>query len=147
MTHPRKYTKKVLAAVAAVAALSACTPQQGQEFQAINSTRRTTGHLELQWSEEVGDVAQAYAEKLVAEGFPLAHNPFLARQLNEAEPGWLAAAENVGCGPDQFSVFTGYVFSEGHRRNLLADAWDVVGTGVARRDGKTCTVQVFVDMG
>lgn len=139
--------RTVVAAVAAAVALTACTPQQGQEFQAINATRRQTGHAELRWSEEAGTVAQAYAEKLVADGFPLAHNPFLARQLNDAEPGWLAAAENVGCGASQFAVFSGYIFSDGHRLNIQSDAWDVVGTGVARQGDKTCTVQVFVDLG
>lgn len=136
-----------VAAAAAVLALSACTPEQNAEFKAINGLRSTDGHAALPWRESVGDIAQAYAEKLASDGFPLAHNPHLAEALNGTDLPWLAAGENVGCGASPAAVFTGYVQSPPHLHNMESDAWDVVGTGVATAGGKTCTVQVFVDLG
>lgn len=139
--------RTALAAVAAAAVLSACTPEQNAEFKAINGLRGTDGHASLPWRESVGDIAQAYAEKLASDGFPLAHNPHLAEALNGTDLSWLAAGENVGCGASAAAVFTGYVQSPPHLHNMESDAWDVVGTGVATAGRKTCTVQVFVDLG
>jgi len=139
--------KKFLTVLAAVAALSACTPEQGREAVAINEVRSRTGHPTLPWSEDLGDIAQRYADRLSYPNFPLAHNPLLAQELNRAGLPWLSAGENVGCGDSQFGVFTASLFSPDHRRDILSEAWDLVGTGVSTRDGKTCTVQVFVDLG
>lgn len=144
MTLRRSLTRTL---ICATVLLSACTPEQGREWAAINATRERAGHGQLRWDESVGNIAQAHADRLSTPGFPLAHNSNLAFELDRSGTPWLAAAENVGCGPDQFAVFTGYVFSTDHRRNVLSDAWDLVGTGVSSRDGKTCTVQVYVDLG
>lgn len=145
---PRIRTAVAAAAALAALTLTACTPEQGREFQAINGVRRTEGvpGPELQWSEEAGDIAQAYAN-LLTDGRPLAHNPVLAEQLNGTSLDWLSAGENVGCGSGQLTVFTAYLFSPTHHHNILARAWDVAGTGVSTRGDKTCTVQVFVDLG
>ncbi len=138
--------RRILTAAVAVLALSACTPEQNAEFKAINGLRSTDGHAALPWREDVGDIAQAYAEALT-DGRPLAHNPGLAEALNGTDLRWLAAGENVGCGASAAAVFTGYVQSPPHLHNMESDAWDVVGTGVATAGRKTCTVQVYVDLG
>lgn len=125
---------------------AACTPEQGREFVAINDIRSRSASPQLQWDERLGDIAQAYADKLSYANFPLAHNPFLAQELNHTGIPWIAAGENVGCGPSQFGIFAAYLFSPEHARNIRAGAWDLVGTGVSTRDGKTCTVHVYVDL-
>lgn len=122
--------------------LSACTPAQLAELQAVNSRRAEGSVPGLRWSEHLGDIAQAYAEEL-QDGRPLAHNPRLQEQLAPAGL-WEAAAENVGCGPSQASVFFAYLQSPHHRENIEDPKWAAVGTGVSVRDGRVCTVQVFL---
>ena len=62
-----------------------------------------------------------------------------------AEQGYEGGVgENIAAGyPDAESVMEGWMNSEGHRANILNCDYDVLGVGVADRDGTLYWVQNF----
>jgi hypothetical protein len=66
-----------------------------------------------------------------------------------ANPGWCAAAENVGRsgnGGTLTAVHNAFMRSTGHRANILNSRWTDLGVGVARDGaGEYFVVHVFAD--
>jgi uncharacterized protein YkwD len=62
-----------------------------------------------------------------------------------AEQGYEGGVgENIAAGyPDADAVMEGWMNSEGHRANILNCDYDVIGIGVADRDGTLYWVQNF----
>ena len=145
----RRPLAKRVALVAAVPllalGLAACQPTKAQESVRahINDSRQRHGVHALGDELIVRYKAQQWAEHLAATG-TLSHSKLSAGLDGLA---WGAVAENVGRGTSIASVHASYMSSPGHRANILDRRWDRVGTGYAKgRDGRTYTVQVFVDL-
>lgn len=128
-----------------VLGLVACQPSPEQESVRayVNESRRSEGVRAIGDELIVRYKAQQWAEHLAATG-TLSHS-----KLSAGLDGlpWGAVAENVGRGSSIASVHQSYMASPRHRANILDRRWDRVGTGSAvGRDGRTYTVQVFVDL-
>jgi uncharacterized protein YkwD len=126
--------------------LAACEPTREQESvrSLINQSRSAQGLPALADDVAVRLKAQSWAQHLASTG-RLAHSQ-LSSGLDVVP--WVAVAENVGAGTSIRSVHDTYMDSSRHRANILDRRWDRVGTGHAvGDDGRTYTVQIFVDVG
>ena len=128
-----------------VIGLAACQPTRAQESvrSHVNASRSAHGVHTIGGNDILDYKAQRWAEHLASIG-TLAHS-----KLSSGLDGlaWGAVAENVGRGSSIASVHESYMASPGHKANILDRRWDRVGTGHAvGRDGRTYTVQVFVDL-
>jgi len=102
----------------------------------------------LRYQPDLNDAARFYAEDMAENGcFPADHSscdgtPFGTR-VNSFYSGG-AIGENIALGsPDpQTVVFDGWLYSDGHRENMLRDGWNELGTGYALGD-RTLWVQDF----
>lgn len=142
--RPKRRIALMLAPVL-VLGLAACGPTKAQESvrSHVNASRSAYGVHTLGDELIVRYKAQQWAEHLAATG-TLSHS-----KLSSGLDGlsWAGVAENVGRGSSIASVHESYMASPGHRANILDRRWDRVGTGHAvGRDGRTYTVQVFVDL-
>lgn len=140
-----KRTALLLAVPLLALGLAACEPTREQESvrALVNDSRRAYGVHAIGDELIVRYKAQQWAEHLASTG-TLSHS-----KLSAGLDGlpWGAVAENVGRGTSIASVHESYMASPGHRANILDRRWDRVGTGHAKgRDGRTYTVQVFVDL-
>ncbi len=142
--RPRRRLALVLGPLL-VLGLAACQPSAEQESvrSLINESRGANGLQAVGDELIVSYKAQRWAEHLAATG-TLSHSKLSADLDGLA---WGAVAENVGRGTSIASVHKSFMASSGHRANILDRRWDRVGTGHAvGRDGRTYTVQVFVDL-
>ncbi len=94
----------------------------------------------LRYHPDLNDAARFYADDMAENGcFPADHSscdgtPFGDRLRQFYSGG--AIGENIAYGsPDPATVvFDGWLYSAGHRENMLRDGWDELGTGFARGD-------------
>lgn len=93
-----------------------------------NAARAANGLPALVLNEQMTSVAQNWSQQQASEG-RMYHNPNYSTQI---AGGWSAAAENVAYGYAVADVTTGWMNSEGHRKNILGD-YNSIGIGV--KDG------------
>ena len=144
---PRRGTVSMRRIIFALVLLlaAACTPNRGASSWPSTTSGPGPRLPSCSGTRRLGDIAQAYADKLSYANFPLAHNPFLAQELNHTGIPWIAAGRTSGAGPPS-SGSSPHTCSPRARPQHPGGAWDLVGTGVSTRDGKTCTVHVYVDL-
>lgn len=134
----------VVAAVLAPAATAHAAPtDEAREIIALtNEQRAGAGAPPVQHSDAVQVVAQDWAEHLAAEDNGISHNPSFADQVPS---GWSGVAENVASGGTSPQAFHDmWVGSEGHFRNLMNPAYNVMGVGYATSStGVIFAVEVF----
>ena len=134
-------TRGALAALVVIAALilGACmNPQQQEAFDHVNASRGAAGLPALAHDAQAQTKAQAWAERLAAEG-KLYHS-----NLADGMTGWRMLAENVGYGGSIEGVHGQFMGSAGHKANILNRQVTHAGVGVARGGGRTYVVHVFV---
>jgi uncharacterized protein YkwD len=56
---------------------------------------------------------------------------------------WSTWGENVGVGPDAYSLFKAYMASPDHRANILSRNYDHVGISFIYRDGALWSTMIF----
>lgn len=140
----RARTGVLVAAVVATLVLAGClTAEQRSVLDAMNADREANGLVALPTQEDAQKKAQAWAEKLAAEG-TLYHS-----DLREGiEVRWCRLGENVGYASTVEGVQAGYMGSPGHRANILSTEWNGVGVGHAvgkvGRHEVVFTVQFFI---
>lgn len=93
-----------------------------------NAARASNGLPALVLNEQMTSVAQNWSQQQASEG-KMYHNPNYSTQI---AAGWSGAAENVAYGYAVADVTTGWLNSEGHRKNILGD-YNSIGIGV--KDG------------
>ena len=140
--RPRR-TRKRAALLALVllagVVLGACmNPQQQETFDLVNASRARAGLPALTIDLEAQNKAQAWAEQMARE------NRLYHSNLADGMTGWRMLAENVGYGSSIAQVHEAYMNSSGHKANILNNRVTHIGTGVARGNGRTWTVHVFV---
>jgi len=135
----------LLATVLAVAVLTAlttgCEPQQARTNAAllVNRDRMADGLVALGWDDELGNKAQAWADRLAAAA-ELSHS-ILQQGVT---PGWRLLGENVGFGNDVLDIHQAFMNSPVHRGAILERRYRGIGVGIATgANGKTYVVQVF----
>ena len=134
---------RVLGLVAVLATLlTGClSPEQRQVTDLLNRTRAESGVPDLRQHDELQAKAQAWAERLAAEG-GLRHSLL----SDGVSAPWRALGENVGVGATVDSVHQAFLGSPRHRANIVDRRYNNVGTGVAIANGRVYVVQVFMQV-
>ncbi|QSQ25742.1 CAP domain-containing protein [Pyxidicoccus parkwayensis] len=110
------------------------TPEEARAavYERINSLRRAHHVPELTPEPVLERVAQAYSDRMAAEGF-FAHVAPDGSTLTQRLPASLRSmrsGENLGVADGPLAAHFGIEHSPGHRRNLLDPAFRVMGLGV-----------------
>jgi hypothetical protein len=91
----------------------------------------------LIYSTELNEAARWYAEDMAVNGcFPADHSSCDGTSFGDRVRSFYSGAaigENIlaGRSSPQASVFEGWLYSDGHRENMLSDGWLELGTGHA----------------
>ncbi len=116
-------------------------------LQRINALRLRMGVPPVQADVRLDGVAQAWADRLAAEGFFSHIAPdgnTLKQRLAGAGYAFGAAGENLGLSSGVLSAHFGIEHSPGHRRNLIEPNHRRLGIGMAtRKDGLQVLVEVL----
>ncbi len=107
-----------------------------------NQARSENGVDPVLYSDQLQEVAQAWADQLAARA-TLEHNPEVANQI---PPQWLDLGENVASGTSvsPAGMHEMWMGSEGHYQNIVNPDFTVMGVGYAEgADGSAYAVEVF----
>ncbi|MCH7231463.1 CAP domain-containing protein [Glycomyces sp. L485] len=113
---------------------------------AVNDERSAAGCGALERNSLLDTASRLHAEDMAVNDY-FDHISLDGRNPSEraAEQGFNGGVgENIAAGyPDVASVMEGWMNSEGHRANILNCDYDVIGIGIADRDGTPYWVQNF----
>jgi uncharacterized protein YkwD len=116
----------------------------------VNAIRQEHGLARLRWSPDLAALAREHSRGMGREGFFAHESPAggsVADRLRAAGLGYRALGENLARSrnaPDPAAAAVkGWMASDGHRENILEEAFTETGVG-AWRDGETVYVtQIF----
>lgn len=103
----------------------------------------------LQWNADLGAAARFYAEDMVENGcFPANHSSCDGTSFGDRVSSFYsggAIGENIAQGyPDSAAVvLDGWLYSDGHRANLMDGGWNEIGVGFANGGPGPTWVQDF----
>lgn len=104
-------------------------------FEKLNQERAKRGLAELKWSDKLMQSARKHNERMVAVHM-LSHQtpdePVLLQRVAATGLRFNASAENIAYATDPDDLHTGWMHSEGHRKNILNPLYDSVGIGVLK---------------
>ena len=106
---------------------------------AVNRERKLNGRAVLVSEADAQAKAQAWANRLAAEG-----RIYHSRLSDGIRTRWCSLGENVGYGPTQASIQKAFMGSARHRANILNPKFTGVGVGVAYRGNVVYVVQFFI---
>jgi Uncharacterized protein with SCP/PR1 domains len=126
--------------------------EEHQIFELVNHERNHNRLGQLQWDDELGDLARSYSEQMADQNF-FSHydrsGETVAQRADQRRiKGWERIGENLfeTRGLDDISTFAlqGWMKSPTHRSNILDGGWTATGVGIAvARDGKVYITEVF----
>lgn len=138
--RPARRAGAVAAILTAAMMLGAClSPTQTTVLNELNSDRQAWGLPALAVQSDAQAKAQAWAEKLARE-----NRLYHSNLPDGIRTRWCSIGENVGYGSSVAGIQNAYMYSTGHRNNILASKWNGVGVGYAKNGNRTFTVQVFI---
>lgn len=148
--HARRSTMLLVALTALVltvpVGLSTSAPARasgaGDVTGLVNGARSSAGLAPLAHDPGLAGVAQAWAERMAANG-AMSHNPSTGAQI---PGGWSTWGENVAWStdPSPAGLHASLMGSSGHRANILSSAFTSVGVGYATdAAGGAYVAQVF----
>lgn len=119
-----------------------------QVLERTNAFRAENGQAPLSLNAELTAAAQAYAERMAAEGFFSHTSPdgtTVGERITDAGYNWRTYGENIAYGyASADAVMQGWIGSAGHRANLLNAGFKDLGVGYAEsRSGTPYWVQNF----
>jgi len=128
----------------AIAAQQRTESPERQIFNAANDARRAQGLMRLKWNEPLARAARQHADVMARQNalshqFP--NEPALSARASRAGLYFISIAENVAQGPDADNISDQWVRSPEHRQNLLDPEMNVIGIGIAERDGELFAVE------
>lgn len=110
-------------------------------FDRLNSARRARGLNALRMQPGLVSIARSWSRNM-DERNRLYHRTNLRDRVNAVVTrNWTAIGENVGTGGDVAQLHAAFMNSPAHRANILG-AYNYVGIGVSKSDGKTIWVTV-----
>lgn len=121
-------------------------------FELVNRERARVRLSQLQWDDQLADLARSYSEQMADENFFSHYDRSGATVVQRAEQqrvkGWARIGENLfeTYGLNDISAFAirGWMRSPSHRSNMLDRSWDATGIGIAvARNGKVYITEVF----
>ena len=119
--------------------LVACTPEEGNHLDAVNTFRTSQGLPALKWEEGAYAKAHSWSEHLADQGF-LSHSV-----LSQNVPaGWHVLGENVAMNPSLDGAMVALQNSPAHRANLLSPRFDRIAIGVVKANGMYWVTEVFI---
>ena len=118
-------------------------------FRLANQARANAGRKPLQWSDQLAQAALTHTQLMakkgaISHGFP--DEPVLGVRLQNAGAHFDAYAENVAFASKPEQIHTGWMHSEGHRRNMLDPSYTYIGIAVVRRGNRLYATQDFADL-
>jgi uncharacterized protein YkwD len=139
-----------VAVLVAALALASSSDLETEIASRINAIRNEHGLAPLRSNPALTDVARQHSRSMGREGFFAHEDPggdSVADRLRAAGLGYRALGENLARSrnaPDPAAAaIRGWMASDGHRRNILREAFTETGVGVWR-DGETVYVtQIF----
>ncbi len=142
MTTLRK-TLSLFAAVAVMTTMAAPVAASSPDLEdgmrvLINAERAANGLDPLSGYYDLVDDARSHSITMKDEAF-LHHNP----DLGSVTTGWYALGENVGVGPDIYSLHDAFMASPGHAANVLGD-YNYIGIGVEEDGSRIWVTVVFM---
>ena len=117
-----------------------------QIFNAANQSRRAQGLMPLKWNPSLARAASQHAQVMARQNtlsHQLPNEPALPARASHAGLYFISIAENIAQGPDPANISDQWVRSPQHRQNLLDPEMNVIGIGVAERDGELFAVEDF----
>jgi uncharacterized protein YkwD len=132
-----------LAATAAVGLLLvACTPDETNQFVALNQFRTQYGIPTVDWDEALYGPARSWSQHMADTG-QLSHPTSLKANFNPP-PGWRTIGQNVAVASSLESAFTALKKSPGHRANMHNRAFTRVAIGIVYKNGRYWITQNFI---
>lgn len=120
--------------------------EEAAVFDLVNQERSANGCGALERDSRLDTAARLHAEDMAANDY-FSHTSQDGRTPTDranAQGYEGGVGENIAMGyPDAESVMEGWMNSEGHRANILNCDYEVIGIGVADRDGTLYWVQMF----
>ena len=120
------------------AASEAVQPEAAQLLALANQARAAAGAGPLRWDNSLAIAARKHCLRMAAEG-PLAHRYpgelDLAERAGQAGARFSLVEENIAIGPTPSDIHEQWMYSPGHRTNLLNPAVDRVGIAVVASRG------------
>ncbi|MBR1529351.1 MAG: hypothetical protein IJ642_08640 [Oscillospiraceae bacterium] len=113
----------------------------------VNEQRTALGKSELYEAELLNQAAQLRAEEII-DNFSHIRPDGRAGYTAFTDLGgvYMAVGENIAYGyPTEADVMNGWMNSDGHRGNILNDAYHAMGVGVAAKGNVLYWVQLFSD--
>ena len=127
---------------------SGATSEEIELLKLINEQRKQNGLSELKFDVELQKVAKIKAEDLVNNNYfshnsPTYGSPF--EMMKSFGITYKAAGENIAGNPTLPGAVTAWMNSEGHRANILSNAYNYTGIGIveSQKYGKVL-VQMFM---
>jgi uncharacterized protein YkwD len=117
-----------------------------QIFETANQARRAQGLMRLKWDASLARAAGQHAAAMARENtlsHQLRHEPDLAARAAHAGVYFVSISENVAQGSDAANISGQWERSPQHRQNLLDPDMNVIGIGVAERNGELFAVEDF----
>jgi uncharacterized protein YkwD len=130
----------------------AAMAQQGSEsverqiFDAANQARRAQGLASLKWNAGLAHAAAQHAAAMARQNYlshQLPSEPGLSARAARAGVYFISLSENVAQGPNAANLSNQWAQSPEHRQNLLDPDMNVIGIGVADRNGELFAVEDF----
>lgn len=158
MTSRRAFLAGVIGAGLVIPARPARAQNESLEsierrvFDAINFQRVSADAEPLSWDPTLAAAARSHSRRMLDFNFFSHHDPEqgdLAARLDRLSIRWKRCAENIFRGshfvdPVALAVIE-WMYSPGHRANLLEPAYTTTGVGVWTRSGETFAItQQFV---
>ena len=122
-------------------------------YELINSRRYKSRLPQLDWNDDVAEMARHYSEEMARGNFFGHYDKRGKTVVDRADSfglrGWTNIGENLFLceGYDTFSnlAVKGWLNSPTHRQNMLNSEWTTTGIGIASdRSGKIYITQVFL---
>lgn len=130
----------MLGIISLPASTAAAASPESEIVNMINQERAQRGYEGLIMRDDLSAIAERHSRRM-QERNELYHN----RNLGDEIPGeWERAGENVGVGPDVYTLHDAFMSSSGHRANILG-SFNEIGVGVVTDpSGEVYVTQVFV---
>ncbi len=134
-----------LLAAVGVAQNKAASPER-ELFDATNRERLAHGLPALRWNDALAVAARKHASEM-AHKDALSHQfpgePNLPSRVKQAGAHFVWLSENVALGPNTSLIHAEFVKSPLHRANILDTDMNVMGIGIAERNGQLFAVEDF----
>jgi len=117
-----------------------------QIFEAANQARRAQGLLRVKWDASLARAAAQHAAAMARENtlsHQLRREPDLGARAAHAGVYFISISENVAQGSGAADISEQWERSPEHRQNLLDPEMNVVGIGIAERNGEIFAVEDF----